>query len=94
MTGPGVYCLGRLPEKNWSPDPDERDLQQRRQELYLELIDTSGTCGLVAVPETAQPQPISESREMMAIREAATRGTVQGPVPVTEYGGSPMELEG
>ncbi len=49
MRGDGVYCLGKLPEANWSNDPDERDLQQRRQALYLSLIDLSGTCGLVAV---------------------------------------------
>lgn len=51
ITGPGVYCLGKLPQSNWSDDPDERDLQQRRQELYLELIGTFGTCGLLAVDE-------------------------------------------
>ncbi len=51
MTGAGVACLSRLPEANWSEDPDERDLEQRRQALYLELMDLSGTCGLVAVEE-------------------------------------------
>ena len=51
MTGPGVNCLGRLPQSNWSDDPDERDFQQRRQELYLELIDRAGTFGLVAMDE-------------------------------------------
>ncbi|MFC2002823.1 GNAT family N-acetyltransferase [Chloroflexota bacterium] len=51
MTGAGVYCLGRLPQSNWSDDPDERKLQQRRQALYLELIDLFGTCGLLALDE-------------------------------------------
>lgn len=51
ITGPGVHCLGRLPKSNWSDDPDERDFQQRRQELYLELIGMSDTCGLLAVDE-------------------------------------------
>ncbi|MDD5038985.1 MAG: hypothetical protein PHN78_06680, partial [Dehalococcoidales bacterium] len=51
MTGIGVSCLERLPQKNWSNDPDERDFQQRRQALYLELIDQFGTCGLLALDE-------------------------------------------
>lgn len=51
MTGIGVNCLGKLPQSNWSDDPDERDLQQRRQELYLKLIDRFGTCGLLALDE-------------------------------------------
>lgn len=48
MSGPGVYCLRSLPQVNWSDDPDLRDLQALRQALYLNLIDQSGTCGLVA----------------------------------------------
>lgn len=51
IAGPGAACLARLSQKNWSDDPDVRDLQARRQELYLELIEQSGTCGLLAVGE-------------------------------------------
>ncbi len=49
MRGEGAYCLHKLPEANWSNDPDERDLQQRRQALYLALIEQAGTCGLLAI---------------------------------------------
>ena len=51
MTGPGVYCLASLPQRNWSDDPDLRDLQQLRQRLYLDIVKQAGACGLVAVDD-------------------------------------------
>ncbi|MDD5127765.1 MAG: GNAT family N-acetyltransferase [Dehalococcoidales bacterium] len=51
LIGPGAYCLAKLPSKNWSTDPDERSMQQKRQVRYLELTERFGTMALLALED-------------------------------------------